>query len=91
MNELGVLDVLQGITDKLSALNDFIGKIGIELNAVAYMGDDIADLSIMQNVGLAITVKDGQEVVKKNAHYCTMAKGGHGAVREVCNLLLMSR
>ncbi len=91
MNELGVLDVLQGITDKLSTLNDFIEKIGIELNAVAYMGDDITDLSIMQNVGLAITVKDGQEIVKQNAHYCTMAKGGHGAVREVCNLLLMGR
>jgi|TARA_B110000196_G_scaffold319017_1_gene335821 3-deoxy-D-manno-octulosonate 8-phosphate phosphatase (KDO 8-P phosphatase) len=91
MNELGVLDVLQGITDKLNALNNLIEKIGIALNSVAYIGDDIADLSIMKNVGLAITVKDGQQQVKQNAHYCTAAKGGHGAVREVCNLLLMNR
>ena len=91
MNELGVLDVLQGITDKFNALSYLIKKIGIELNSVAYMGDDIADLQIMQNVGLAITVKNGQKKAKQNADYCTEAKGGHGAVREICNILLMNR
>ena len=91
MNELGVLDVLQGTTDKLNTLNNLIERIGIELNSVAYIGDDVADLSIMQNVGLAITVKDGQKIAKQNAHYCTAARGGRGAVREVCNLLLMNR
>ena len=91
MNELGVLNVLQGITDKLKALNNLIKNMGIKLNSVAYIGDDVADLSVMKNVGLAITVKDGQQKVKQNAHYCTAAKGGHGAVREVCNLLLMNR
>ena len=55
------------------------------------MGDDIADLQIMQNVGLAITVKNGQKKAKQNADYCTEAKGGHGAVREICNILLMNR
>ena len=55
MNELGVKNILQGIEDKLSALNSLAKKMDIDLNAVAYVGDDIADLKVLEKVGLAIT------------------------------------
>ena len=91
MNELGVKNILQGIEDKLSALNSLAKKMDIDLNAVAYVGDDIADLKVLEKVGLAITVKNGQNEAKQIAHYCTTANGGEGAVREICELLLMHR
>ncbi|MBH97135.1 MAG: phenylphosphate carboxylase subunit delta [Rhodospirillaceae bacterium] len=91
MNELGVKNILQGIEDKLSALNSLAKKMDIDLNAVAYVGDDIADLKVLEKVGLAITVKNGQNEAKQKAHYCTTANGGEGAVREICELLLMHR
>mgnify|MGYP001331662625 FL=1 len=65
MNELGVKNILQGIEDKLSALNSLAKKMDIDLNAVAYVGDDIADLKVLEKVGLAITVKNGQNEANK--------------------------
>ena len=91
MSELGVSDILQGIRDKLEALNDLADRLGIELSAVACVGDDVADVPMMRSVGLAIAVVDARQQARDSAHYSTSAKGGYGAVREVCDLLLVAR
>lgn len=91
MRELGVSDVLQGIDNKLEALNALAGRLGIELEAVACLGDDIADVPMMRSVGLAIAVVDARRQAKESAHHTTSERGGHGAVREVCELLLVAR
>ena len=91
MKELGVSDVLQGTADKLEALAELAGRLGIELSSVACVGDDVADVPMMRSVGLAIAVMDAQQQATEAAHYSTSTRGGHGAVREVCELLLVAR
>ena len=91
MHELGVSHVLQGVGDKLQALNELGERLGIELNAVACVGDDVSDVPMMRSVGLAVAVADARQQAKESAHYSTAARGGHGAVREVCDLLLVAR
>ena len=91
MNELGVADILQGTVNKLEALTEIALRMGIELSAVACVGDDLADVPMMSRVGLAVAVADAQKPAVQAAHYRTSAKGGRGAVREVCELLLLAR
>ena len=52
------------------------------------MGDDLLDLPIMTQVGFAIAVQDANFAVKKHADWCTQTAGGHGAVREICDLIM---
>ena len=91
MNELGVEDVLQGTADKAEAIAELSGRLGIELEAVACVGDDMADVPMMKRAGLAIAVADARDPAVETAHYRTAARGGHGAVREVCDMLLLAR
>ena len=63
-------------------------KLDISLENVAYMGDDLPDLEVMQNVGLPVTVSDGAPEICATASIVTRAAGGHGAVREFCDMLL---
>ena len=91
MEELGVSDVLEGTADKFQALKGLVERLGIELGAVACVGDDIADVPMMRCVGLAVAVVDARQETVEAAHYSTSARGGHGAVREVCDLLLVAR
>jgi 3-deoxy-D-manno-octulosonate 8-phosphate phosphatase (KDO 8-P phosphatase) len=91
MRELGVTEVLQGCSDKLDALDGILPRLRVDLGRVACMGDDVADVPMMQRVGFPVAVNDAHEAVKSVAHFCTAAPGGHGAVREVCDLLLMAR
>ena len=64
-------------------------QIEVPLNAVACVGDDVSDVPMMRSVGLAVAVADARQQAKESAHYSTAARGGHGAVREVCDLLLV--
>lgn len=91
MDELGVSNVLQGVQDKFESLNNLVKRLDIKLDAVACVGDDVADIPMMRCVGLAVAVANARQQVKESAHYSTSAKGGHGAVREVCDLLLVAR
>lgn len=88
MRELGVDTVIQGEADKLRALTGIAERMGIGLEAVACVGDDTADAPMMRQAGLAIAVADAQAAAVEAAHYRTTAPGGHGAVREACDLLL---
>lgn len=87
----GVAHFYQGAEDKLAAFQDLLQKTGLSASQCAFMGDDIVDLPPMLHCGLALAVPDAPELVLDNAHYVTTKKGGHGAVREVCELIMRTQ
>ncbi|HXK55644.1 MAG: 3-deoxy-manno-octulosonate-8-phosphatase KdsC [Gammaproteobacteria bacterium] len=88
MESLGIEHIYQGQEDKLPALKELQRKLGLEAEQIAYVGDDVVDLPIMRYVGLAVAVQDAHKVALENAHWKTSVRGGRGAAREVCDLLL---
>jgi len=91
MKNLGIELIYQGHEHKLQAFNEVIEKLGISHDQAAHMGDDLLDLPIMTKVGLAIAVSDANFAVKQRAHWCTTELGGHGAVREACDLIMQAQ
>ncbi len=91
MAALGIESVYQGQNDKGKALDDLLGKLNIDAQATAYVGDDFIDLPAMRRVGLAIAVADAHPLVIEHAHWITKGKGGRGAAREVCELIMHAR
>jgi 3-deoxy-D-manno-octulosonate 8-phosphate phosphatase (KDO 8-P phosphatase) len=89
--ELGIEHCLQGREDKLDALRELIAPLGIALDEVAYMGDDLPDLGAILSVGLGLTVANASSEVAKRAPWRAGARGGDGAVREACEMLLRAR
>ncbi len=87
--ELGIELIVQGELDKLQLYEQIRREKGLSDEEIAYMGDDWIDLPVLQKVGLAITVPEAWPPVKDYVHYVTQHRGGHGAVREVCDLLLV--
>jgi len=85
---LGIERVHQGIHRKLDAYEKLLIETGLEDEQVGYMGDDLIDIPVMRRVGWAVTVPNAVSQVLPFAHYVTAARGGFGAVREVCDLLL---
>jgi 3-deoxy-D-manno-octulosonate 8-phosphate phosphatase (KDO 8-P phosphatase) len=77
-----------GVRHKLPALKQICAELGIGLEQVCHVADDLNDLDVLQAVGLPIAVANARPIVKSVAAYVTQAAGGHGAVREVCDLLL---
>lgn len=88
MQSLGIDHVYQGRREKLPAYEDLKHKLGLEDEQVAYVGDDVVDLPVMTRVGLAVAVQDAHSFTKQHAHWITSSAGGHGAAREVCELLM---
>lgn len=86
--ELGIRHVVQGREDKLIALETMRAELGIELQQIAYVGDDLPDLSAIRAAGLGIAVANAMPSVAEHADYKTLRSGGDGAVREVCDLIL---
>jgi 3-deoxy-D-manno-octulosonate 8-phosphate phosphatase (KDO 8-P phosphatase) len=87
--ELGVKFVHQGVKDKIQAFLAILAEAYISDPAeVAYIGDDLPDIALLKKVGLPVAVADAVSEVKAAAAFVTEAKGGRGAVREVCDLLL---
>ncbi|HZV98837.1 MAG TPA: HAD family hydrolase [Methylophilaceae bacterium] len=84
----GVARFYQGIEDKLDAFNELIKEFGVSAEETAFMGDDVVDLPPMRRCGLALTVPHAMPLVKQHAHYTTERQAGHGAVREVCEMLM---
>ena len=87
LEQLGIKHIFLGSDNKLIALNTLIDELKLTAEQIAYVGDDDADIPVMEKVGLSITVPNAMESVKKIAQYCTQKTGGNGAVREVCDLL----
>jgi 3-deoxy-D-manno-octulosonate 8-phosphate phosphatase (KDO 8-P phosphatase) len=88
MAELGIVHVLQGHREKLSAFEQLLNRLIMTATDCAYVGDDVVDIPILRRVRLAITVQDAHPLVKPYVHWITSCLGGRGAVREVCELLL---
>ena len=86
--ELGIEILHQGAKDKLVPYLEILQDLQLSEEEVAYMGDDVVDLPILRRVGFAATVADAVEEVKPLVHYVTDRRGGRGAVREVCDLIL---
>ena len=80
--------IYQGYRNKLPAYKDLLKKTGFTKEEIAYVGDDVIDLPIMHQVGFSIAVKDANWFVKENSDWVCDTKGGKGAVREVCELIL---
>jgi 3-deoxy-D-manno-octulosonate 8-phosphate phosphatase (KDO 8-P phosphatase) len=86
------LDVVhQGVRDKLKAFREIIGKEGLTSDEVAFVGDDVIDLPVMQNCGLSIAVANARAEVKRNAHYVTPHAGGEGAGRDAIEFILKAQ
>lgn len=91
MGDLGVKYIYQGCRDKLVAFEKLLQDTGIEPGQVAYVGDDLPDLPIMQRVGLAIAVDNAHSFVKQHCDWVTETAGGKGAVREVSDFILNAK
>lgn len=89
--KLRITHVYLGIEDKLEVLRSLCDQLGISMEHVAYVGDDINDLLTLQAVGCPLTVADAIEAVKQVAIGVTQQMGGQGAVREICDLIISSR
>ena len=84
----GIADVYPRCKDKAAALRDFAGRHGFPLAEVCFMGDDVNDLGALEIAGLKAAPANAQAVVRQRADLVTERSGGHGAVRELVDLLL---
>ncbi|MCP5196915.1 MAG: 3-deoxy-manno-octulosonate-8-phosphatase KdsC [Gammaproteobacteria bacterium] len=91
MADLGIRHVHLGVQDKRAAFDDLLAQLNLIADQVAYVGDDLIDLPVMTQVGLAIAVQDADPFVRRHAHWQTPHRGGRGAARDVCELLLEAR
>ena len=82
------LECLQGVKDKLPALQQWLDQRAVDIRETVYVGNDLNDLACMQAVGFPIAVADAYPQVQAVAKLVLKANGGHGAVREVCDLIL---
>jgi 3-deoxy-D-manno-octulosonate 8-phosphate phosphatase (KDO 8-P phosphatase) len=83
--------VYQGIQDKLTVFEEILGKEGLRAEQAAYVGDDVIDLPVMRNCGLAVAVANARAEVKDEAHYVTEHQGGHGAARDAVEYILKAQ
>lgn len=90
MSALGVRHIIQGCEDKHPALQALQKKLSISTSETAAIGDDMPDLGMYQTSQCNICVQDGHPILAAQAHYQTRTKGGFGAVRELCDLILLA-
>ena len=88
MSDLSVEYFYPGCNDKIKAFTELLDVFSLDKEQVAYVGDDVIDLLVMEQVGLAIAVADAHDFVKKSADYISSLKGGQGVAREVADLIL---
>jgi len=90
-NDLGVIEVHQGVKDKLDCLEKIIKRYNLKNEEILYIGDDIVDIPVMKNVGYPVAVADAADEVKEIAKYITKKPGGRGAVRETIDMVLKAQ
>tara|TARA_B100001094_G_scaffold332865_2_gene406973 strand:- start:8419 stop:8988 length:570 start_codon:yes stop_codon:yes gene_type:complete len=91
MQHLGIEYIYQGCENKIQPYQSLLQDLELKAHEIAYIGDDLVDLDVMRHCGLAVTVQDGHPLVQREAHWTTQARGGFGAVRELCDILLISK
>ena len=89
--ELKLDFVRLGVEDKLACFKEALETFQLEPHQVAYMGDDLPDLEVLSRVGLSATVADAHDEIRSRVLYVTRAPGGHGAVREFVDQLLLAQ
>ena len=90
-NDLGIKILVQGREDKWDALQEILVEHPLALEEIAFMGDDWPDLTVMSRVGLALTPANSHFSVTERSHWQSQARGGEGAVREACDLLMKAQ
>lgn len=88
MQDLGVKHLYQNQKDKVTAYEDLKQKLKLTDEEIAFAGDDVPDLPVLRRVGLPITVANSVKIVQQYAYWVTKSKGGSGAVREICDLIM---
>ncbi|MDO8812124.1 MAG: HAD family hydrolase [Gallionella sp.] len=88
---LGIKHVYQGVENKLETMVGLLDKLELTRDTAAYMGDDVVDLTVMRHVGLSISVPESPRLVREHSDYVTQHSGGHGAVREACELIMSAQ
>jgi len=87
LKELNITKFWVEEADKLEVINVILHEGSIAPHQILFVGDDIPDLDVIENVGLFVAVSNAHKMVKNKAHYITQKAGGQGAVREVCDLI----
>ncbi len=91
VKDLDIKYVHQGCKEKLPAYRQLIVQLALTPEQTAYVGDDVVDLPIMLQAGLAIAVQNAHPLVKQYAHWITPSIGGYGAAREACEMVLFAQ
>ncbi len=89
--ELGIAPVIQGASSKIEPFEALIAELGVDRSEVCFVGDDLPDIPVLREVGFAVAPANARPEVKAAAHHVTETPGGHGAVREVTELLLAAK
>jgi 3-deoxy-D-manno-octulosonate 8-phosphate phosphatase (KDO 8-P phosphatase) len=89
--ELDIAHVYQGQSDKRACLQQLLDALKLQPEEAAFVGDDLPDLPPMRIVGLAVAVANAHPWLAEQAHWQTTNNGGHGAAREVCDLILLAQ
>jgi len=91
VRDLDIKYVHQGCKEKHPVYRQLIGELGLQPEQTAYVGDDVVDLPIMLEVGLAIAVQNAHPLVRQYAHWITPSIGGYGAAREACEMIMYAQ
>lgn len=89
--DLSITKVYQGYPNKSVPFEKTLRTFRVSNTEACFVGDDIIDIPAMKRAGLAVSVPNAVEEVKQHAHYVTQRRGGRGAVREICDLILKSQ
>lgn len=88
---LGITEFHMGVKDKYESLNEIIEKHNLSPDEIAFMGDDLPDICVLEAVGLACCPQDAVDEVKAVCKFVSTKNGGQGAVREVCEFILKAQ
>ena len=89
--DLAIEHVFTAVRDKLACVSELATRLGLSLDEVAFMGDDLADLCALQRVGLAVAPANAHAWLAGQVHWTTPQAGGDGAARALCDLILEQR
>ncbi|MBU2053719.1 MAG: HAD hydrolase family protein, partial [Proteobacteria bacterium] len=89
--ELGIAEVHQGIWNKAEVFAEILQRRNLAPEETAYAGDDVVDIPVLRQVGFAVAVADATPEVRHVADYVTGCRGGRGAVRELCEVILRAQ
>jgi 3-deoxy-D-manno-octulosonate 8-phosphate phosphatase (KDO 8-P phosphatase) len=82
---------MQNVRDKGAVLTELLTRFGVALEQTGFMGDDLIDLPAMQRAGFSASVPDAPAYITQAAHWVSERRGGHGAARECCDLILAAQ